>query len=383
MKRSQESCQFEKRALLYVIISFLYFFVYFLKNITKIIDTSDSLNDYTPSTPLILDITNPDSLPDIDVHFWGWPHRLTFEKGRYETRYPMHEFRTMKLNGDSGVGPWAWMKREQSLGDVWLYPSGFLNTSFAGNGTWDISPLWTRPIFPEYNGDLKKIPKIIWQTTADKSKLPKKFWENKRKYAKDYDVRVWEDAQLEDFMETHWPGLVPRFRTTGFPHKADIWRYAALYYYGGVYLDIETELIRPIDEIFDQDSTLYSQRFSSWISQGIIATPPRNPFFLDLLDYCHFTRPIWYQEYTSNFMQSIRKWCNHDIHKFDGFCENKIGDVDFMIFREVCTRNKSHCPDGLDSRGKCCYMERESGERLMKMRFTDYPWNGFESGQYF
>ena len=33
-------------------------------------------------------------------------------------------------------------------------------------------------------------------------------------------------------------------------HRADLWRYCALYHFGGVYLDVKTWLIRPMREIF-------------------------------------------------------------------------------------------------------------------------------------
>ena len=49
-------------------------------------------------------------------------------------------------------------------------------------------------------------------------------------------------------------------------------------------LDIKTELIRPVSEVFPENYT-YSvlSIINNSIYQGIIATPPRNPLFLKLI----------------------------------------------------------------------------------------------------
>ena len=53
---------------------------------------------------------------------------------------------------------------------------------------------------------------------------------------------------------------------------------------GGIYLDIKTELIKPLNEIFNKNYT-YSvlSIVRDTIYQGVIATPPGNPIFLKLI----------------------------------------------------------------------------------------------------
>lgn len=75
-------------------------------------------------------------------------------------------------------------------------------------------------------------------------------------------------------------------------HKADLFRYAWLYKNGGIYCDIKTVLIRPITEVFPDDTVCYfvdtRNPHCEWFEykrlyNGVIATPPLNPIMYDML----------------------------------------------------------------------------------------------------
>ena len=66
-------------------------------------------------------------------------------------------------------------------------------------------------------------------------------------------------------------------------------RYCYLYKFGGVYLDIKTELIMNIDDIFYKNNIeLYTvmNKTNKSIYQGIIASKPNNPLFRKLMIIC-------------------------------------------------------------------------------------------------
>ena len=71
-------------------------------------------------------------------------------------------------------------------------------------------------------------------------------------------------------------------------HKADLWRYCVLYIHGGVYMDIETVLMRSIDEILADASQSVSYTVLSTVPdttmQGFIAVPARTQFMRNCID---------------------------------------------------------------------------------------------------
>ena len=69
--------------------------------------------------------------------------------------------------------------------------------------------------------------------------------------------------------------------------QADLLRYAVLYIYGGIYLDVDTILIRPLDEVFPLTHLAYTSNSKKPVNifQAILAAPPRNPLLLELLTH--------------------------------------------------------------------------------------------------
>ena len=141
------------------------------------------------------------------------------------------------------------------------------------------------------------IPKVIIQTYYDKSKIPDKVYKNIRKYAPDYKHIVYDDNDCINFLalfdKTYTKisklNVVDKFKSfQKGAHKADLFRYCYLYHYGGIYIDIKTELIKPIDELFIDNNTLYTviARNKKSIYQGVIGVYPQNPMIGELINQC-------------------------------------------------------------------------------------------------
>ena len=66
----------------------------------------------------------------------------------------------------------------------------------------------------------------------------------------DYEFRRIDDTTMERFIEKEFGGIVyEAFRSLNpalGAMRADFWRYCVLYYYGGVYLDMDSKLILPL-----------------------------------------------------------------------------------------------------------------------------------------
>ena len=131
------------------------------------------------------------------------------------------------------------------------------------------------------------------QTTKNKQSIPPHIHECWEKYfhGKRY---VFDDNECIQFLHTHYgPSFVDKFHyLKQGAHKADLFRYAWLYKHGGIYCDIKTILIRPMNEVFTDKNTCYfvNTRTKGYpyllhnrIYNGIIATPPHNPLIYKML----------------------------------------------------------------------------------------------------
>jgi hypothetical protein len=221
-----------------------------------------------------------------------------------------------------------------------------------------------------------KIPKIIIQTYYKKEKIPNKVYKNIKKYAPDYEHLIYDDEECEEFLKKYFnPNILTTFKKLKGAHKADLFRYCYLYKHGGVYLDIKTELIRPIDEVFNKNYT-YSvlSIIKNTVYQGIIATPPKNPIFLKLIYFMVklVERKVKfpYIIFTFDFFQKIKNYCG--VLPTAGL--NDTNDTyPYYLFTEKCSKDKNKCKDGLDRYGLCCYVY-DGNERMIKSRYSDFPW---------
>ena len=216
------------------------------------------------------------------------------------------------------------------------------------------------------------IPKVIISTYYRKDLIPNKVYSNIKKFAPGYKYIIFDDQEIIIFFKKYYPPLVLEsfYKLTG-AHKADLFRYCYLYIYGGIYLDIKTELIKNIDNIFNKPNVkLYTvlSMFSKTIYQGIIATVPNNPLFKELINHMVTIRkPVTnYFAFTSKFYKSLQVACGSEIYK-------KYNKNNVYLFYEKCSVNKSDCHDGLDRYKRCCYVY-DNNMRIIKTRYSDYPW---------
>ena len=227
----------------------------------------------------------------------------------------------------------------------------------------------------------------------DKSKIPNKVYDNLRKYAKGHNIQIYDDKEIIQFFKDHYKDsyrYINKFNKLQGAHKADLWRYCVLYHYGGVYLDIKTELIKPLNEIFVDDNMLYTvlSVINGTIYQGVISSPPKNPIFLDLIEYMlNIGDKYEYLRFTSDFYNKINDYCG-DVKV--GLNKNLRNNTNIYLFTEGCSNNtdntyinKSNLWDidedklskkkckSIDKWGVCCYIYNDT-EPIIKTRFDDF-----------
>ena len=228
--------------------------------------------------------------------------------------------------------------------------------------------------------NLEEIPKQIYMTYH--KNVPKKVFINLEKYAvynnQPIPYTIFNDNDAIKFLSQYYiEAVVNKFKSLSGAHKADLFRYCILYINGGIYMDIKTELIKPLSEIIDLDkkNTFYSVKGSSkvinkQIYQGIIITPPRNEIIFKLIvDIMETPNYIPKQNYFI-FVQQFYKIANKytDIELKLGL--NKLTNhLNLYLFEE---RLEKTC-ETPDRYGVCANIY-DQDNKIIKTRFDDYPW---------
>ena len=228
------------------------------------------------------------------------------------------------------------------------------------------------------------IPKKIISTYHTKNKIPDKVFKNIKKYAPNYEHIVFDDNDIINFLNKYYDkDVVEKFNVYKGPHKADLFRYCYLYKFGGVYLDIKTELIMNIDDIFNKNNIdLYTvmNKNNESIYQGIIASKPNNPLFRKLIDHMvgldvpeNSSNPAtsFYHLFTKQFYLELLKFYNKTTI-LSGLTQDINNKYNLYLFSEKCS-SKEYCPDGLDRYKLCCYVY-DNDKKIIKTRYSDYPW---------
>ncbi len=218
------------------------------------------------------------------------------------------------------------------------------------------------------------IPKQLFFTIQDKSKIPQKVFVNWRQFCQGLKIEIFDDQECEEFVKRYFAKhVIQKFLTLNGPHRADLFRYCILFIRGGIYLDIKSKLIEPIEHLFKEPRTLYtvlSSRRKS-IYQGLLASPPGNPIFLKAIDAIvktpRYANKIFYHVFTTQFYRILNEsTINRQLLPGINILQD---ESQLILFEEVCTKK---C-ETRDRYGKCCSIN-SSNRSIMDVRWPDYPW---------
>lgn len=98
---------------------------------------------------------------------------------------------------------------------------------------------------------MRRIPKIIHQTWKTK-RLPTLFQKSQRSWKSknpNWEYRFYSDKDCLDFVKKHFPQYLSLYQSLcSGVQRSDVFRYLVLYHYGGLYVDMDTTCLRPIDD---------------------------------------------------------------------------------------------------------------------------------------
>lgn len=134
------------------------------------------------------------------------------------------------------------------------------------------------------------VPKQIFQTFKTK-KLPLitqyHIWNMKRKNP-EYRYFFYDDQDIEKFITEEFPPeYIENYRKLAIgASKADFFRYAVLYKKGGIYLDIDSSIIKPFKELIQEDdeAVISVERHENLYVQWALIFDKNHPFLKKTLE---------------------------------------------------------------------------------------------------
>lgn len=149
------------------------------------------------------------------------------------------------------------------------------------------------------------IPKVIhycWFGRGPMPKLALKCIESWKKYCPDYEIKEWNEDNFDLDM---YPYVREAYDARKFAFVTDVVRLYALYHEGGIYMDTDVEVIKPLDSLLAYDAVSGFES-PTQIQTGLMASRDGHPLFKELLDEyngIHFVRPDGTLDTTTNVIR--------------------------------------------------------------------------------
>lgn len=128
------------------------------------------------------------------------------------------------------------------------------------------------------------IPKIIHYCWLSGDPIPEQLqrcMESWKKYLPDYEFMLW-DLKRFDVNQTLWTKQA--FEAKKYAFAADYIRLYAVYNYGGIYMDMDVEVVKPFGELLDAPYILGVET-QDGIEAGVFGAMKHNPYIGKCLEY--------------------------------------------------------------------------------------------------
>ena len=159
------------------------------------------------------------------------------------------------------------------------------------------------------------IPKIIhycWFGRGEKPELAKKCIASWKKFCPDFEIREWN----EDNFDVHCCEYVEEaYASKKYAFVTDYVRLYAMYTCGGIYMDTDVEVVRPLEE-FLTCKAFSGFESTRYVPTGIMASEKGVPIIHELLDYYtdkHFLNDDGSQDTTTNCVPITNIMLSHGL----------------------------------------------------------------------
>jgi len=232
--------------------------------------------------------------------------------------------------------------------------------------------------FEYFNLESKYIPKVIYLSYKTKN-IPDYVMSNWKKLNPDYEIKLYDNDDCKKFLiENYTQNHVDIFNfLKDGPIKADFWRVCILNTYGGVYSDIDVELLVPIDEFVEKDVTFLScGSYYGTMNPHFIMSVKNHPILQDCISKYikmynnNIPYGYWRYSITEMMQNSIMKYVDYNPTK-----EGILYDIDgnkYQILSEV--------NEGDYSKIYCSYKSKKLlNNRYGKYNYSDHTFENFNN----
>ena len=130
------------------------------------------------------------------------------------------------------------------------------------------------------------IPKIIhycWFGNNEKPELVKMCIESWKKHLPDYEIREWNNEDLKNCSVQY---VQEAIKEKKWAFVSDYFRLYALYNYGGIYLDLDNEILKSLNQFLNLDFFTGYEEYKGVVSPftAVVAAKKKNHIIKNLLD---------------------------------------------------------------------------------------------------
>ena len=183
------------------------------------------------------------------------------------------------------------------------------------------------------------IPKKIHYCWFGGNPLPedaKRYIESWKKYCSDYEIKEWNEG---NFDLDRYPYVREAYDNRKFAFVSDVARLYALYTEGGIYMDTDVEVLKPLDEFLKYDGVSGFES-STQIPTGLMASRDLHPLvkeWLDEYEGIHFVKEDGSFDLTTNVTRITNSCLKH------GFIPNgelqTVADYTFFPSEYFCPKD--------------------------------------------
>ncbi len=130
------------------------------------------------------------------------------------------------------------------------------------------------------------IPKIIhycWFGTKPIPILEQKCMESWKKYLPDYEIKLWNESSFD---VNYIQYVKQAYKSKKYAFVSDYVRMYVLYYYGGIYLDTDVEILKPLDPFLENEVFMGFEN-KTMLGTAIIGTVKGCTLFSEIMNYYH------------------------------------------------------------------------------------------------
>lgn len=186
---------------------------------------------------------------------------------------------------------------------------------------------------------INKIPKTIhycWFGGNPLPELAQKCIASWKKYCPDYEIIEWNES---NFDLNKYVYVREAYDAKKWAFVTDVVRLFALVNYGGIYMDTDVEVLRPLDDLLRYDAFSGFEALDR-IPTGIMACEKAHPMFCELLkdyDNLHFIKEDGSYDFTTNVTRITEHCLKYDL-KLDNSMQTVNGFTLFP-FDYFCPKN--------------------------------------------